>query len=67
MIAAAKRLGLYSALLQCVAIFLKSILSPRKAVETIFCSFGDSLMYYYVSGLLVVVEIPVLELRLFPF
>lgn len=40
MITAAKRLGLYSAFLQFKAIFLKSSLVPRLAVETIFWRMG---------------------------
>jgi hypothetical protein len=39
-ITAAKRLGLNSALRQLSAIFLKSSLHPRFAVETIFCNYG---------------------------
>ena len=43
MITAAKRLGLYSAFLQFRAIFLKSNLMPRFAVETMFYNTGCGL------------------------
>jgi hypothetical protein len=40
MITAAKRFGLYSALRQFKAIFLKSSFVPKLAVETMFCNNG---------------------------
>ena len=40
MITAAKRLGLYSALRACSAIFFRSSLHPKFTVDTIFCSCG---------------------------
>jgi len=43
MMTAAKRLGLYSAFLQFKAIFLKSNLIPRLAVDTIFYRMGYGL------------------------
>lgn len=45
-ITAAKRRGLYSALRQFNAIFLKSNLAPRFAVDTIFCRIGSGFVSY---------------------
>lgn len=43
MMTAAKRRGLYSALRQFNAIFLKSNFIPKLAVETMFCKMGYGL------------------------
>ena len=45
-IAAANLRGLYSALPTLCATVLRTILCPRKAVDTIFCSLGTSSMRY---------------------